>query len=299
MSRSAEPDAVFLPYKANANLSQFKFFQLDLNNDLESIMSVIHDYKPAFIVNFAAQSMVGESWFTPEHWYQTNVVANVRLHDRLRQLPFLKKYVHVSTPEVYGSCAGDVQENAPFNPSTPYAVSRAACDMHLMSFFRNYRFPVNFTRAANVFGAGQQLYRIVPRTILRLKTGRKLQLHGGGHSVRSFIHIDDVADGTYRVATSAPAGEAYHFSTPVQVSIRKVVEMICDDLRVPFDECVEIVDDRPGKDAAYRLDSHKAQTQLGWAPKISLEQGLAETTRWIEQNLAVIKEQPQDYLHKA
>ena len=110
--------------------------------------------------------MVGESWLNPDHWMMTNVVSTVRLHDRLRSFDFLERYVHVTTPEVYGSTEGWVREDAPFNPSTPYAVSRAAGDMSLRTYFATYGFPVVFTRAANVYGPGQQLYRIIPRTIL-------------------------------------------------------------------------------------------------------------------------------------
>jgi dTDP-glucose 4,6-dehydratase len=96
--------------------------------------------------------MVAESWLYPDQWYQTNVVANVRLHEGLRKMKNFRKYVHVTTPEVYGTCSGDVKEDAPFNPSTPCAASRAACDLHLMTFFKRYNFPVAFTRAANVYG---------------------------------------------------------------------------------------------------------------------------------------------------
>ena len=188
ISRSSEAHPVFLPYRwkhRRADLSRFRFEQLDLNKHTDRIADAIQDFKPDFVINFAAQSMVAESWLYPDHWYQTNVVANVRMHEKIRKFDFLKKYVHISTPEVYGNCTGTVTESAPFNPSTPYAASRAACDLHLLTLFKNYRFPAVFTRAANVFGPGQQLYRIIPRTILYLKTGRKLQLHGGGRSVRS------------------------------------------------------------------------------------------------------------------
>src|SRR5207245_8557556 len=124
----------------------------------------------------------------------TDAVSTVGVHARLRAFNFLKKYVHITTPEVYGSTVGFIDESAPFNPSTPYAVSRAAGDMSLKTYHANYGFPVVYTRAANVFGPGQQLYRIVPRTILSIKLGRKLQLDGGGSSQRSFIHISDVSD---------------------------------------------------------------------------------------------------------
>jgi dTDP-glucose 4,6-dehydratase len=153
------------------------------------MMELINREKPSFVINFAAQSMVGESWINPDHWFMTNVVSTVRFHERLRRCAFVKKYVHVTTPEVYGSTSGLVNENALFNPSTPYAVSRAAADMSLKTFFAAYRFPVVFTRAANVFGPGQRLYRLVPKTILFINLGKKLQLHGGGYSERSFITI--------------------------------------------------------------------------------------------------------------
>jgi dTDP-glucose 4,6-dehydratase len=297
ISRSPEPVDALLPYKWDDH-SRFRFQRLDLNHDLDAIMRVVHELQPPYVFNFAAQSMVAESWRNPEHWFQTNVVANVKLHDRLRQCAFLKRYVHVSTPEVYGSCQGSVREDAPYNPSTPYAVSRAACDMSLMSFKRAYDFPVVFTRAANVYGPGQQLYRIIPRTALFARTGKKLQLHGGGTSVRSFIHIRDVADGTWRAAVNGQPGEVYHLSTPHLISIRDLVERICRRLDVDFDEHVEVIGERLGKDAAYILDSDKARRTLGWNDTVDLDAGLDETIEWIDRDLDVLRKQPLDYQHR-
>ncbi len=297
MSRSPEPNPVFLPYKKHRN-SFFHFYQLDLNYDFDKIMKIIHDFQPQYVVNFAAQSMVGESWQHPEHWFQTNVVANVKLHDALRKCKFLKKYVHISTPEVYGSCKGLVNENTSYKPSTPYAVSRAAADMSLKTFYKTYEFPVVFTRAANVYGPGQQLYRIIPRAILFFMIGRRLQLHGGGHSVRSFIHIRDVADGTLRAAQISDPGEIYHFSTARNISIRSLVQMIAEQMGVSFENYIEDVGERIGKDAAYLLDSTKVRETLGWEDKITLEQGIEDTIAWVKDNLDVLKEQPFDYIHK-
>jgi dTDP-glucose 4,6-dehydratase len=297
ISRSPEPSPVFLPYKRRG-ASRFQFHQLDLNRDLDGIMAVIDENRPDYVVNFASQSMVAESWRNPEHWFQTNAVATVRLHDALRQRDYLKKYVHVSTPEVYGSCTGLVRENTSYNPSTPYAVSRAAADMSLMSFCNAYGFPAAFTRAANVYGPGQQLYRIIPRTVLFFLIGRKLQLQGGGQSVRSFIHIRDVADGTLRAARMAAPGEIYHFSTTRNISIRSLVEMIAAQLGVSFAENVEVVGERLGKDAAYLLDSTRAREKLQWQDRITLEQGIEETIAWVRNNLEEIQKQPFDYIHK-
>jgi dTDP-glucose 4,6-dehydratase len=300
ISRSDEPAGVFLPYKWD-NLNwpgSFRFERLDINHDTDKIADSIHKFRPDYIVNFAAQSMVAQSWEHPEHWYQTNVVGSVKLHERIRHFNFLKKYVHVSTPEVYGNCAGKVTESMPFNPSTPYAASRAACDLHLSVFFKQYKFPVVFTRASNVYGPGQQLYRIIPRTILYIKLGKKMQLHGAGSSLRSFIHIRDVASATMGIAQNGAAGEAYHISTDLYISIRELVELICKMMKADFRGAVEIVGERPGKDAAYLLDSSKLRSELGWGDHIGLREGIQETIDWVTNNLEELRKQPTEYVHK-
>ena len=226
------------------------------------------------------------------------MTAQVRLHDRLRKLDFLEKYVHVSTPEVYGTTDGWVTENFDFTPSTPYAVSRAACDLHLRSFHEAYGFPVVFTRAANVYGPGQQLYRIIPKAMLYARTGRRLKLEGGGRSIRSFIHIDDVVDATRRVAINGTPGAAYHVSTTSEVSIRELVDQICEMTGVAFGDLVEVADDRLGKDRAYRLDAGLIRERLGWNDRITLGRGLAMTLEWVDAHLPLLSQLPCDYEHK-
>lgn len=296
-SRSEEPIAAMLPYKWRDH-GNFAFHELDLNKDLDGIKAILHSVKPKHVVNFAAQSMVGESWKTPEDWFMTNVVSTVKLHDALRKCDFLERYVHVSTPEVYGSCSGFVDENFPFNPSTPYAVSRAAADMSLRTFRAAYDFPVVTTRAANVYGPGQQLYRIIPRTILFILLGRKLQLHGGGVSTRSFIHMSDVSDATWRIMLKGNNGATYHISTSEVVSIKELVERICRKLHVNFDDHVEVVGERMGKDSAYHLDSTKLRTELGWSDNVTLDAGLDECIAWVRKNFEALKASSYDYSHK-
>jgi len=298
VSRSEELNPVFLPYKNSQNLLHYKFHQIDINSDLDQLLELLQQIKPEYIVNFAAQGMVAQSWKTPEHWYQTNVVGQVKLHDALRKLAFIKKYVHVTTPEAYGSTDGWVSENFNFNPSTPYAVSRAACDLHLMSFFKAYQFPVVFTRAANVYGPGQQLYRIIPRAMLYARLGKKMQLDGGGKSIRSFIHMRDVSDATFRTAINGRVGETYHISTRDYLSIRELVEKIASLTNVQFSALAEVTGDRLGKDQAYLLESKKLREELGWADKISLDAGLQDTLAWVDKNLDILKTQNADYVHK-
>jgi dTDP-glucose 4,6-dehydratase len=298
IGRSIEPNNVFLPYKWRSS-QHFSFYQMDLNHDVSEISTLINDVKPAYVVNFSAQSMVAESWLSPADWFMTNVVSTIRLHDELRKCDFLKRYVHVSTPEVYGSCSGFVDENFPFNPSTPYAVSRAAADMSLRTFRAAYDFPVVTTRAANVYGPGQQLYRIIPRAILFILLGKRLQLHGGGVSTRSFINMQDVSDATYKIMQYGHDGDTYHISTNEIVSIKTLVERICGKLGVNFEDHVEMVGERVGKDAAYHLDSTKVRTQLGWQDHISLDQGLDECIAWVKNNFEILKTEPYAYQHKA
>ncbi len=298
-SRSPEPHNAFLPYKWDENGNDVAFHQLDLNDDLEKIIQLVKSEKPQIIINFASQSMVGESWLHPGDWFRTNALSTVLLHEELRKLSFIEKYVHISTPEVYGSTSGFVNEDHVMNPSTPYAVSRAAADMSLKSYFKAYEFPVVFTRAANVYGEGQQLYRILPRTILFALTGKKLQLHGGGTSERSFIHIDDVSRATLKIAQDGTVGDVYHISTKELISIRGLVEKACEMVNVNPTDVIEIVGERQGKDQTYSLDDTKLRTQLNWSDTVSLETGIQKTIDWVRAHLDDLVEQPQAYQHKA
>lgn len=297
-SRSSEPHEAFLPYKWQDIKNSVRFTQIDINNDLDRLKQLLLVEKPTHIVNFAAQSMVGESWQNPDHWMMTNVVSTIRLHEVLRRYERLERYVHVTTPEVYGSTSGWVGEDTVFNPSTPYAVSRAAGDMSLKTYFGNYGFPVLFTRAANVYGPGQQLYRIIPRTIFAAMTGQKLRLDGGGKSARVFIHMDDVSDATMRIAFNGSVGQTYHISGYELVSIRECVETILKLLGQSFDDCVELGPERLGKDAAYTLDSKKIREELGWSDTIDLKKGILSVVNWMQSNKDILSNLPQKYIHK-
>tara|TARA_B100000745_G_scaffold212852_2_gene141086 strand:+ start:347 stop:1342 length:996 start_codon:yes stop_codon:yes gene_type:complete len=299
-SRSPEPITAFLPYRWLGAEQQhlFSFTQCDLNHDQEKLFELIKKEKIGKVVNFAAQSMVGQSWDYPLDWYQTNVMGLVSLTQRLKHLDFLDRYVHISTPEVYGSCSGFIEENKNYAPSTPYAVSRAAGDLHLHALHDAFGFPVVFTRAANVFGPGQQLYRIIPKVVISLLTGKKIPLHGGGTSQRSFIHMQDVADATFKILNAGENGEIYHISTDHIVTIRELVEMICMKIGKTFEDNVDIVGDRVGKDAAYLLDARKIKA-LGWVHKRTLDSGLDETEQWLKHNIEELMECSLNYIHRA
>jgi dTDP-glucose 4,6-dehydratase len=298
VSRSNEPNNVFLPYKKSKFLKNFKFIRIDINKNVSYLKKLIIKNKVSHIVNFAAQSMVGQSWDKPEDWYNTNTLGTIKFLNLIKNLRNIKKYIHISTPEVYGSTKKNLKENRNYRPSTPYAISRAACDMHLYNLFQNFKFPVVFTRSANVYGPGQQIYRIVPKAIMCAKLKEMLKLDGGGKSKRSFIYITDVAEATYKLCNKSINGDVYHISTNKLISIKDLVEMIFKLKKTSLKKYLKISSDRIGKDSLYSLNSKKIRKELKWTPKTDLKHGLLETIKWIEKNINILKMQSKNYLHK-
>lgn len=298
ISRSAEAPSVFRPYSWTSEAGSFTFLRADINHSLEAALQSITKFVPDIVVNFAAQSMVAQSWDNPHHWYQTNVVSLSLLVEGLQKLDNLLRYVHITTPEVYGSTSDWTTEHTHFAPSTPYAVSRAAGDLHLLALHSAKGFPVVFTRAANVYGPGQQLYRILPKSVLSARLGRELKLHGGGGSRRSFIHIDDVTEATLKIAISGRNGESYHISTNELISIRDLVSRIFVQCGVDTQQFVAPVEDRLGKDLGYFLDSSKIRKELGWKPSIPLSNGIDSVIHWVDSNLEDLSKRNSEYVHK-
>jgi len=298
LGRSGLPLGVFDSASLVRAEKNYTFVNFDLNKDLKAILELIEEEKINFIVNFAAQSMVAQSWETPEDWYEANVLSLAKLTKHLVKNSTIEKFIQFTTPEVYGSTHGWIEESFNFAPNTPYAVSRAAADWHLKALHENFGFPVIFTRAANVFGKHQQLYRIVPRAILSSMTGKTLPLQGGGKSIRSFIHINDVSDALMKILDKGRIGQSYHISTNRLVSIHELVSMIAIKVGVELNDLIEITPDRAGKDFAYQLNSNKIRGELGWKDRISLEDGIAETVEWVRENLDELKCLPTEYVHR-
>lgn len=297
VSRSPEKSGLFLPYLEHKN-RDFQFEQMDMNKDMNLIISLVDKFRPDYVVNFAAQSEVGPSWENPGQWFQTNAVAITELVNELKDRKFLKKYLHISSPEVYGTCVGTVKEDAPMNPSTPYAASKAAGDFSIFTFVKNYNFPMVMVRATNVYGAYQQLFKIIPRSVIYLKSGRLIELHGGGRAVKSYIHIRDVSEGELLILEKGKLGEIYHLSPDKGIEVCDLVNLICKKMGVDFAKSTKVVAERLGQDKAYVIDSAKARAAFGWAPRISIEEGIDGVISWVERNWDQIQKEPLKYIHK-
>lgn len=304
VSRSPEYSSLFLPYlrikmsRPWEFSSRFKFFQFDVNRQLSEIISLLDIESPEVIVNFAAQGNVASSWSKPEHWLRTNTLALANLTFRLRNRNYIKKFIQISTPEIYGFCLNLKEDLGYYNPSTPYAVSKVAGDLFLSAMFKKYEFPVCFVRSTNFYGPHQQLYRIVPRTIIYLKSGKKLPLHGGGKVCRDFINIHDVVDGVEKVVKHGRIGQAYHFSSGKLIRIKHLVKIICERMGFDFKKSIEFSNERTDQDSSFGIDASKAKKELKWQPNIRLGKGIDEVIYWIEVNWHKILEQPLEYLHK-
>ena len=298
ISRSAEKSSLFLAYRKRQDLSRFAFHQMDLNHDMDRLQALLAELRPAYLVNFAAQSEVAPSWEHPEQWFQTNAVAIASLGNFLKDQKWVERYVHISSPEVYGTCEGTVNEQAPLNPSTPYAASKAAGDLMLFTLVKNFSFPLVMIRATNVYGAHQQLFKIIPRSAIYLKLKKQIELHGGGQAVKSYIHIRDVSRGELAAMERGRSGDIYHLSPDHGVKVREVVGMLCNRMGVDFDKATKTVEERLGQDRAYVIDSSKARTELGWRPAISLQSGLDGVVDWVERDWPRIQSEPLAYMHK-
>lgn len=296
ISRAPESKSLYLPYKKRAK-ANFEFKRLDLVTQMDKILALLSELRPSVVINVAGLSEVGLSNETPVEYYETNTLAIVKLTDFLRRQSWLERYVHISSAEIFGSCAEPVDESALFNPSTPYAVSKAAGDMHINTLIKNFGFKATLIRSTNVYGRHQQLFKIIPRTAINVKLGKMIELHGGGTSRKCFIHIRDVVAGLLLALDKGTSG-TYHFTEVSDLTVADVVRVTCELMGRDFAKCAKTVGERLGQDSQYVLDSGKARKELGWKPKIDFKDGVRETIEWIEANWSAVAAEPHNYIHR-
>lgn len=297
VSRSPEYKDLFLPYK-NKNLSHYSFHQIDMLKNFAKLSALLEQKKPEVVINVSALSEVALSNDRPIEYFDINTTAVAKLCHFLKGQKWLKKYVHISSAEIFGSCDKPVTETTLFNPSTPYAVSKAAGDMFIYTLMKNFQFPAIIIRSTNVYGAYQQLFKIIPRVMIYLKLGKQVELHGGGKAIKSFIHIKDVVNGLLMTLKKDKLG-TFHFSVPSEKTVFDIVSDTCIIMNYDMKKAVKVVEERLGQDARYTLDCTKAKEELGWAPQITFKQGLQEIKDWIEKKWLDIKNEPLVYIHKS
>jgi len=236
------------------------------------------------VVNFAAETHVDRSIANPRAFLESNTVGTFNLLEAARLNNPRLRIVHVSTDEVYSDIlVGSYKEEDRLKPSSPYAASKAAADMFCLAYHRTYGLDVVVTRCTNNFGPYQFPEKLIPKTIIRASLGMKVPIYGTGRNVRDWIYVLDHCEALDLVLERGRSGEIYNISSGDELDnltlVKKILRIMGKD-----EGLIEFVEDRPGHDVRYSLDSSKIRRELGWRPRRSLEEALKETVEWYLKN---------------
>lgn len=236
------------------------------------------------IVNFAAESHVDRSISSPEHFLNSNVIGVYTILEAIRKENPEVRLVHISTDEVYGDIMkGSFREDDALRPSSPYSASKAAGDMLVLGWARTYDLKASITRCTNNYGPYQFPEKLIPKTIIRASMGLKIPIYGSGQNVRDWIYVEDHVRAVEAVLLKGKPREIYNISAGEEKTNLEVVKMILK-LMGKDEELIEFVEDRPGHDLRYSLDSWKITRDLKWRPKVSFEEGIKKTVKWYLNN---------------
>jgi len=259
---------------------RYKFIKGDIA-DFGVVSEVLREVDA--VVNFAAETHVDRSIADPESFFESNTLGTFTLLEAVRNSNPGAKVVHVSTDEVYGDIPiGSSREGDPLKPSSPYSASKAAAEMFCLAHHRTYGLNVTVTRCTNNFGPYQHPEKLIPKTIIRARLNLPVPVYGKGTNVRDWIYVLDHCEALDLTLKRGKAGEIYNISSGNELPNIRVVEAILKTMRKSGD-LVAFVEDRPGHDLRYSLDSSKIRS-LGWTPQHSFIEALGETVKWYLEN---------------
>ena len=251
-------------------------------SDYELVSELVQ--KVDAIVNFAAETHVDRSISSPNSFLQSNVIGVFTILEAMRKNNLDAKLVHISTDEVYGDILkGSFKEDDRLKPSSPYSASKAAADMFVLAYVRTYGINASITRCTNNYGPYQFPEKLIPKTIIRALMNLKVPIYGTGKNVRDWIYVLDHCEAVDIVMREGEKGEIYNISGGEERTNLEVVKTILD-LMGKDESLIEFVEDRPGHDLRYSLNSSKIEEELGWKPKHSFEEGIRKTVEWYLQN---------------
>ncbi|QLB17526.1 dTDP-glucose 4,6-dehydratase [Mannheimia varigena] len=286
------------------NSERYHFEQADICASGQ-ISEIFCKYQPDAVMHLAAESHVDRSITGPADFIQTNIVGTYTLleaaHEYWMNLPETRKsafrFHHISTDEVFGDLpltAELSKENSPYAPSSPYSASKASADHLVRAWYRTYGLPTIITNCSNNFGPYQYPEKLIPLMILNAVQGKALPIYGNGLQRRDWIFVEDHVRALYQVLTQGKVGETYNIGSHQEKTNIEVVSAICDLLEelVPnkpenvkyYVDLITYVQDRPGHDTRYAIDSSKIQKELGWQPQETFESGMRKTVEWYLDN---------------
>ena len=257
------------------NNEKYDFVKGNITNKrlMEEIIS-----KCDLVVNFAAESFVDRSISDANPFLVSNIRGAFTILDIITKQK--KRMLQISTDEVFGSLpSGTATEESKFNPSSPYAATKAAAELLMNSYRITYGSDVIITRCTNNYGPRQFPEKLIPKTIILAKQGKKIPIYGKGKNVRDWIHVDDHCDGVLSSLLDGKSGQTYNISGNNEVDNTTIVKMILD-IMGKSEDLIEYVEDRPGHDFRYSMSSSKISKELSWKPKISFKEGIEKTIEW-------------------
>ncbi len=276
--------------------SRYQFVKADIGNK-EIASKTIIDFQPTSIINFAAESHVDRSIDSPEPFVETNVLGTLRLLEcakkffsNLNEEAKSKfRFLHVSTDEVYGSLSNTdlaFSETTSYSPNSPYSASKAGADHLVRSYHHTFGIPTLTTNCSNNYGPFQFPEKLIPLMILNACEGKDLPIYGDGANIRDWLHVEDHCRGILAVLEKGRIGETYCIGGDSEKTNLEVVDTICEALdkdrpeNAPHQNLKTFVKDRPGHDRRYAINFSKIQKELGWEPRFSFEEGMAQTVNW-------------------
>tara|TARA_Y100000589_G_scaffold112185_1_gene106643 strand:- start:2016 stop:3026 length:1011 start_codon:yes stop_codon:yes gene_type:complete len=303
-----------LTYASNLNnlknisdSKKYFFIKGDINDE-EKLYSALCDFKPDIIMNLAAETHVDRSITNADKFIQTNICGTYNLlniaYRYWSKLSLNKqkefRFHHISTDEVYGSLShnGKFSESNPYDPSSPYSASKASSDHLVRAWFRTYNLPVLITNCSNNYGPYQYPEKLIPKIILNALNKKSIPLYGDGENIRDWLFVDDHVDALILVINQGIPGETYNIGGNCEKKNIEVANLICDLISEYMEskgeffdyKClIEFVNDRPGHDFRYAINSSKIFNDLGWLPTESFDSGIKKTIYWYLNNIEFFK----------
>ncbi len=260
---------------------RYTFIKGDIS-DYDLMKKIVKDVD--ILVNFAAETHVDRSISNPHSFLKSNVIGVFTILEAIRKYNPNIRFIQISTDEVYGDILkGSFKEEDRLKPSSPYSASKAAADMFVLAYVRTYNIDAIITRCTNNYGPYQFPEKLIPKTIIRASMNLKVPVYGTGRNIRDWIYVLDHCEAIDLIIKKGEKGEIYNISSNEEKTNLEVVKTILR-LMNKDESLIEFVEDRPGHDLRYSLDSTKIRKELGWKPKYSFEDGIKMTINWYLNN---------------
>ena len=279
----------FYNLKEYNNSNKYKFIRCNIGE--RKFKKILFKYKPICIFNLAAETHVDRSIDNPEHFVQSNIVDVYKLLEYFKEYSqkFSSKLIHISTDEVYGDILkGRTSEKYPYNPSSPYAASKAASDHLVQSYVRTYKIPAIITNCSNNYGPKQHPEKLIPKLIYNILNNKPLPIYGKGLNSREWIFVKDHCEALIKIFKKGKIGNFYNIGSNKNLTNLKVCEHLLSVAKknsiLGTKVKINFIKDRPGHDIRYALNSNKIKKELNWKPRINFKEGIKLTFDWYNKN---------------